>query len=71
MITTMYIYILDAHRQLTLWSVVGSGQNSNPFKLFIHVLVTCKNEEDPFKLKALENSQHFFYCKSIGIFPDV
>ena len=31
------------------------------------VLVTCKNEEDPFKSKG---SQHFFNCKSIVIFSN-
>ena len=34
------------------------------------VLVTCKNEEDPIKIKALEWPQHFSHYKSMGIFPD-
>ena len=33
-------------------------------------LVTCKNEEDPLKMKELEWSQHIFHCKSMRIFPD-
>ena len=33
-------------------------------------LVICKNEEDPFKMKVLEWSQHFSHYKSLGIFPD-
>ena len=32
-------------------------------------LVTCKNKEDPFKMKVLEWSQHFSHYKSMGIFP--
>ena len=42
------------------------------FKLiqaFMGFLVTCKNEENPTKMKALEWSQHFSHCKSMGIFP--
>ena len=34
------------------------------------VLVTCKNEEDPSKMKALEWSQHFSHYKSMGIFSN-
>ena len=33
-------------------------------------LVTCKNEEDPSKMTALEWSQYFAHYKSMGIFPD-
>ena len=36
----------------------------------MHVLDTCKNEEDPIKKKALECSQDFSHYKSMGIFPD-
>ena len=35
---------------------------------FMHVLVTCKNEDD--RIKKLECSQDFSHCKSMGIFPD-
>ena len=34
----------------------------------MHVLDTCKNEEDPIKMKALECSQDFSHYKSMGIF---
>ena len=34
------------------------------------LVVTCKNEKDPFKMKALEWSQHFSHCKSMGMFSD-
>ena len=33
----------------------------------MHVLDTCKNEEE---IEALECSQDFFRYKSMGIFPD-
>ena len=34
------------------------------------VLVTCKNEEDPFKKKVLKWSQQISHCKSMQIFYD-
>ena len=36
----------------------------------MHVLVTCKNEDDQKKMKELECSQDFSYYKSMGILPD-
>ena len=51
----------------------NSVANLPKFKLiqdFMHVVNTCKNEEDPIKMKALECSQDFSHYKSIGIFPD-
>ena len=36
----------------------------------MHVLVTCKNEEDLIKMKALECSQELSHSNSMGIFPD-
>ena len=49
MVTTLNSYILDAQGQRTLKLVVGCGWKSNSFKTFMGVLVTCKNEADPFK----------------------
>ena len=43
------------------------------FKLIqalIVVLIVCNNEEDPFKLKALEWLQYFSHYKCKGIFPN-
>ena len=37
---------------------------------FMADLVTCKNEEDPLKMKVLEWSQRFSHYKSIEIFPN-
>ena len=36
----------------------------------MEVLVTCKNEEDPFKMKVLEWSQQIAHFKSMQIFYD-
>ena len=47
--TTLYINVSDAQGQITLESVVVSGRNLNSSKLLMHVLVTCKNEDDRFK----------------------
>ena len=47
-VVTLYSYILDAQRQLTvvggrMWPIIKLIQ------AFMVVLVTCKNDEDPFK----------------------
>ena len=34
----------------------------------MHVLVSCKNEEDPIKMKAVEYSQHFSFVSLWGFF---
>ena len=46
-------FFYDDQGQLTPQSEVGST-----FQVFMVVLVTCKNEEDPLKMKVLEWSQH-------------
>ena len=47
-VTTLYIYILDAQGQLTLWLVDGCGGKSNSSKLLWKSLLPT-NEEDTFK----------------------
>ena len=37
---------------------------------FMGVLVTCKNEEDPLKMKVQEWSQQISHCKYMQIFYD-
>ena len=37
---------------------------------YMHVLVSCKNEEDPINPGA-SSSQKFSHCKSMWIFTDV
>ena len=51
-------------------SVVG-GQMWRIIKLiqaFMDLHVTCKNEEDPFKMKVLKWSQKISHCTSMQIF---
>ena len=62
-------------KNLILTSIKGRNSVANLLKFehiqaFMHVLDTCKNEEDPIKMKALECSQDFSHYKSMGIFPD-
>ena len=68
--TTLNIDLSDAQGQIPLGSVVLSGRNVYSLKTFIHVLITCKNEDDSIKLKELEWSKHVSLYKSMGIFPD-
>ena len=51
---------------------MGSERNLNSSKLlYMSFSVTCKNEEDPIKMKVLEWPQHFSHYKSDGdFFPD-
>ena len=46
-VTTIFIGFSHAQGQLTPKSVMESCGNSNPSKLFMADLVTCKNDEDP------------------------
>ena len=39
-------------------TVQGSRPNFEPIRDVMVVIVTCKNEEDPIKMKALQWSQH-------------
>ena len=59
---------------LTLIKGRNSIANLPKFELIqalMHVLVTCKNEEDQIeKMKVLHCSQDFSQYKSMGIFPD-
>ena len=63
----------DIEKKL-LTSIKGCNSVANlpKFELiqaFMHFLVTCKNKEDPIKMKALECSQDFSNYTSMGIFP--
>ena len=46
----------------------GIWQKFELFQIFMHVLVSCKNEEDPMKMNLLEWQQHFSHYKYMGIF---
>ena len=56
----------DAQGQLTPQSLVRSGKNFELVQDVMDVLVTCKYEEDPIKMKALEWSQHFPHYNPMG-----
>ena len=45
-VTTLYSNFSDVQGQITLVFVLVSGRNLNSSKLSMHVLVTCKNEDD-------------------------
>ena len=65
--------ILSKNSILALIKGRNSVANLPKFELiqaFMHVLVTCKNEDDRIKNKELDCSQDFSHYKSIGIFPD-
>ena len=49
---------------------VGIWPKFELIQAFMHVLVTCKNEDDQSKMKELECSQDFSHYKFIGIFSD-
>ena len=71
MLTTLYLQFFKRSRAAK--SVVGDGiwQKFKLIHAFIVVLVTCKNNEDSSKLKALDCSQHFYHNKSMENFSDV
>ena len=49
---------------------MGSGRNSNSFKLLWLSLLPARMKKFYSKMKGPESSQHFSHFKSIGIFPD-
>ena len=66
--TTLYINFSDSQGQVTLDG--GIWPKFELIQAFMHVLVSCKNEDDRFKMKELECSQNFSHYKSMKIFPD-
>ena len=69
MVTTLFIYFLDAQGQLTPKSVMESCRNSNSSELLWLVLLPARIKKIHLKMKVLEWSQHFSQYKSMGIFP--
>ena len=55
-----------AQGQLTPQSVIGSGRNSNSFKLSMHVIITCKYEKDWLKT-AEKKWQHRFSIITLSV----
>ena len=70
MFTTIYIDFSGAQGQITLMSVVVSGQNLNSSKLSCMSLLPARMRMIKSKMKELECSQDFSHYKSMGIFPD-
>ena len=68
--TTLYSNFSDAQGADNSGVGVGIWPKFELIQAFKHVLVTCKNEDDRFKMKELECSQDFSHYKSMGIFPD-
>ena len=50
-----------AQGQLTHNSLVQSCQISNPFEIFMVILLTCKRKEEQSKIKELEWTQDFLH----------
>ena len=68
--TTIYMDFSDAKGQITLESVVVSGQNLNSSKLLCMSSLPARMRMIESKMKELECSQDFSHYKSMGIFPD-
>ena len=69
-LTTLYINFADAQGQITLVSVVVSGQNMNSSKLLCMSSLPARMRLIKSKMKELECSQDFSHYKSMGIFQD-
>ena len=66
--TILYIKFTDAHGQITLESVVVSGQNLNLSKFSCMSSLPARMMMIQSKMKVLEWSQHFSHYKSMGFF---
>ena len=69
-LTTLYINFSDAQGQITLVSVVVSGQNLNSSKLLCMSSLPARMRLIKSKMEELECSQDFSHYKSMRIFPD-
>ena len=69
-LTTLYINFSDVQGQITLVSVVVSGQNLNSSKLLCMFSLPARMRMIDSKMKELECSQDFFHYKSMEIFQD-
>ena len=69
-VTTLFIDFSHAQWQLTPKSVMESCRNSNLSKLLWLTLLPARMKKIHWKMKALEWSQRFSHCKSMGIFSD-
>ena len=67
MFTTLYINFSDAQGQITVELVAVSGRNEL-IQAFMHVIVTCKNEDDRFKNEGARVFTRFLPLSLWGIF---
>ena len=70
MFTTLYVNFSDAQGQITLESVVVSGQNLKSSKLSCMSSLPTRMRMIESKMQELECSQDYSHYKSMGIFPD-
>ena len=68
--TTLYVNFSDEQGQITMESVVVSGQNLNSSKLSCMSWLPARMRMIESKMKERECSQDFSHYKSMGIFPD-
>ena len=59
-VTTFYINFSDTQRQIFPESVVVSGLKFELIQALMHVLVTCKNEDDSIKNEGVRVVTTFF-----------
>ena len=71
MFTTLYINFSDTKGQITPeWVVVSIWPKFELVQAFMHVLVTCKNEDDSIKNDEARVVTTFSHYKSMEIFPE-
>ena len=68
--TTLYVNFSDEQGQITMESVVVSGQNLNSSKLSCMSWLPARMRMIKSKMKERECSQDFSHYTSMGIFPD-
>ena len=67
-VTTLYSNFSDAQGQITLVLVSVSGRNLKIIQAFMHVLVTCKNEDDQIKNEGARVFTRFLPLQVYGDF---
>ena len=70
MFTTLCIDFSDAQGQLNTVVSGWISLKSKPIQVFMHVLISCKNEEDQIKNEGARVFTTFLPCKSMGILSD-
>ena len=68
--TTLFVDFSDAQGQLNTVVSGWISLKSKHIQAFMHVLISCKNEEDPIKNEGARVFRTVLPCKSMGIFSD-